>query len=86
MIPKDNPLKGMASEIEAPLQAANSTGLYNISHPSEEEISRIPESVVIPEYSGTNENTTNSVIIDQAPEAPSSESKETGFTKYSGIR
>ena len=68
IIQKDDLLKGMTSKIEAPLQAANSTGLRNISHPSKEEISRIPESVVIPEYSGTNENTTNSVIIDQAPE------------------
>jgi len=36
----------MASEIEAPLQAANSTGLHNISH---QEISRIPDTAGITE-------------------------------------
>jgi len=46
IIPKDNLLKGMASEIEAPLQAANSTGLHNISH---QEISRIPDTAGITE-------------------------------------
>jgi hypothetical protein len=42
MIPKDNPLKGMASEIEAPLQAANSNGLCTTNSVIKDQAPEVP--------------------------------------------